>query len=164
MICPYGTFPTADGELMLAVGTDGLFRRLCTLLELGDLADDARFETNPDRVRNRRALNQLVQAATRRHESRDLLERLRSGGVPCAPVKDVGELLADPQLQASGMLERVETPGEEDRLGVALPLRLGGRRNRPPTHVPGVGEHTREVLREVGVEPPDPPPGPEGDV
>ena len=152
MICPYGAFPTSDGEVMLAVGTNSLFRRLCDSLGLQGLADDERFATNPLRVSQRDLLDGLVAEATRALAADALLARLRARGVPCAPIRDVGELLRDPQLEASGMLVR-ETDGTDvrghgahageasegaggSRLGIALPLRFGGRRPPTPTAVP----------------------------
>jgi crotonobetainyl-CoA:carnitine CoA-transferase CaiB-like acyl-CoA transferase len=150
MICPYGAVPTSDGEVLLAVGTDGLFKRLCGVLDLDGMADDPRFATNPDRVAHRAEVNRRVHDATRRYDTGALLERLRGAGVPCAPIQDVGELLRDPQLQASGMLRSSLLPSGREGLGVGLPFRLGGRRPPTPTSVPGPGEHTGEVLREIG--------------
>lgn len=136
MICPYGAFPTTDGEVMLAVGTDAMFERLCGALKLGDLGADERFATNPDRVANRDPLNEWIQEATASLDTDALLSLLRSRGVPCAPLLDVGELLQDPQLAASGMLvEDERAPG----IGVALPLRFDGRRPPVPTVVPAPG-------------------------
>mgnify|MGYP001820927489 CR=1 FL=1 len=143
MICPYGVFPCTDGEVMLAVGTDGMFRRLCGALGLDDLVDDDRFSTNPDRVANRDPLNRRVAGATSSFGVEALLSQLRSAGVPCAPVRNVGELLEDPQLAASGMLVRGPVPSDQpDRgrqIGVALPLRFEGRRPVAPTSVPTAG-------------------------
>jgi crotonobetainyl-CoA:carnitine CoA-transferase CaiB-like acyl-CoA transferase len=152
MISPYGAVPTADGQLMVSAGNDRLFRRLCDALGLDDLPDDPRFGTNPDRVAHRREVNRRIQSATRAHTTAELLDVLRAAGVPCAPVKDVGELLDDPQFEASGMLTREEGPGEgSPSFGIRLPLRWDGARAPGATSVPRVGEHTSEVLEELGL-------------
>ena len=152
MICPYGTVPTADGEIMVSAGNDRLFVRLCQVLGLDDVAEDPRFRTNPERVAHRDEINRRVHDATRHHTSKGLLALLREAGVPAAPVKDAGELLEDPQFRASGMLAQGEsTPGRPARLGIPLPLRADGVRAPTRTGVPAPGEHTREVLEELGL-------------
>lgn len=150
MIAPYGTFPASDGEVMLAVGTDALFARLCTALELRRLEADPRFRRNPDRVANREAINRIVADATGAHSVEALLRTLREHGVPCAPVRDVGELLEDPQFLASGMMRPTDAQGG---LNLLLPLRWNGERWDHPGGKPVAGEHTREVLEELDVEP-----------
>lgn len=159
MIAPYGTFPTSDGEeVMVAVGTDALFARLCGALGLGPLHQDKAFAQNPDRVANREELNLRVSRGTRRHTAAALLELLRSAGVPCAPVLDVAEILRDDQFAASGML--VETgspsgPADEDAATVNTPIPLRWEGSRWPVRgaAPGIGAHTREALEEAGVDP-----------
>lgn len=140
MICPYGAFSTLDGDVMLAVGTDTMFLRLCEVLGLDRLRADARFATNPDRVAHRDLLNDRVAGALKDHDTERVLSLLRGAGVPCAPVRDMGELLDDPQFAASRMLVRSpgrgESGGERTELGVALPLRFDGHRLPTPTAVP----------------------------
>ena len=151
MICPYGTVPTADGELMVSAANDRLFRRLCEALGLETLADDPRFGSNAERVAHRDEVNERLHAATRDHTTDGLQALLREVGVPCAPVRDVGQLLDDPQFHASAMLARETADGEGARLGVALPIRWNGARSAAATRIPEPGEHTREVLRELGL-------------
>jgi crotonobetainyl-CoA:carnitine CoA-transferase CaiB-like acyl-CoA transferase len=125
------------------------------------MADDPRFGTNPDRVAHRAEVNRRVHEATRRYDSDTLLKRLRGEGVPCAPIQDMGELLGDPQLLASGMLRRSPLPQGTEEIGLALPLRLGGIRPPGSTAVPAPGQHTGEVFLELGREAPTS--GPAGD-
>ena len=158
MIAPYGTFPTSDGEIMVAVGTDALFARLCGALTLGPLHQDAAFAHNPDRVRNREELNLRVSRATRRHTSDELLSLLREAGVPCAPVLDVGEILRDPQFIAAEMLgSAVPCPDaaapveDSPARNLPIPLRWNGDRWPVQEPAPEIGADTRQVLEEAGV-------------
>jgi crotonobetainyl-CoA:carnitine CoA-transferase CaiB-like acyl-CoA transferase len=142
MIAPYGAFPTSDGELMIAAGNDGLFRRLCATLGRPDIAAEPRFGTNAERVAQRAALNAALAALTAAHPTAALLERLRAGGVPCAPILDIAEVLAEPQTAASGMV----VVQAEDAAAVPLPIRWHGRRPPVGPPPPAPGEHTDEVL------------------
>jgi crotonobetainyl-CoA:carnitine CoA-transferase CaiB-like acyl-CoA transferase len=141
MIAPYGTFPTRDGELMIAAANDQLFRRLCGALGLDAAASDARFATNPERVSNREAVNAVVSEATSSHATAALLQLLRGAGVPCAPIQDMAQVLADPQTAASGMI--VAGGGSA---AVALPIRHNGVRYPAEGAVPAAGAHTAEVV------------------
>jgi crotonobetainyl-CoA:carnitine CoA-transferase CaiB-like acyl-CoA transferase len=136
LIAPYGTFPTSDGELMIAAGNDALFRKLCAVLGLEDLPAQADYATNPARVRHREALNALVGERTRRFPTEALLERLRAGGVPAAPIRTIAEAARDPQTAASGMLAAAED--DPDYPAMPLPIRWNGARSRvgrrPPRH------------------------------
>ncbi len=147
MIAPYGTFPAADGPIMISAGTDALFHRLCAVLELSELGDDPRYTRNRDRVENREPLNASLREATVAIPVEALLERLRQAGVPAAPVKDVGQLMEDEQLQASGMMA-------EDSMGRpygALPLRWDGVRSVSSGRLPDASEDAEGVLAELGV-------------
>jgi crotonobetainyl-CoA:carnitine CoA-transferase CaiB-like acyl-CoA transferase len=146
MIAPYGAYPTSDGALMLAPANDNLFARLCRALDLDSLVDDDRFRRNPARVANRDALRLLLEDATRLHTTAALLQRLRDAGVPCAPIQDMAEVAADPQTVASGMVVQ-----QDADIAVALPIRWSGRRGTPAARVPAAGEHTEEILRELGL-------------
>ena len=148
MIAPYGTFPASDGPVMICVGTDGLFRSLCEALNLPDVAEDERFETNPKRVANRDAINARVRAATAEFSVSGLLERLRAAGVPAAPVKDVGELLEDEQARASGMMAE---DAEGNPYG-SLPLRWDGQRLSGSGRLPDPEHDTAEILAELDLD------------
>jgi crotonobetainyl-CoA:carnitine CoA-transferase CaiB-like acyl-CoA transferase len=143
MIAPYGAFPTADGELMIAAANDGLFGRLCRALDVAELEGDPRFRDNPARVANRDALNERIRGATSRWTTAVLL---RDAGVPCAPIQDVAEVLNDPQTHASGMLVR-----GTGTTAMPLPIRWNGARTAPGPRPPAVGEDTGGVLGELGV-------------
>ena len=145
LIVPYQTFPTSDGELMVAAANDRLFGALCAALELPELAADPRFATNPERLANR---TDLVRRLTRRfaeRDSADWLERLHAAGVPAAPVRNVAEVADHQQTRELGLLQEVG-----GRTAVAPPLSLDGERLRLRAAPPRLGEHSRDVLNEAG--------------
>lgn len=119
-IAPYQTFPVADGHVIVAVGNDGQFRRLCGLL---GLAEEPRFATNADRVRNRDALVTLLAPAVALRHRDEFLAALAAAGIPAGPINDVGQVFADPQVVARGL--RIDVDGMP---GVASPIVIDGRR------------------------------------
>jgi crotonobetainyl-CoA:carnitine CoA-transferase CaiB-like acyl-CoA transferase len=121
-LVPYQGFSARDGALIIAVGNDSQFRKLCDVLGL-DLAADARFATNPARVTNRAALLPLLQAAIGGWAKSDLYEALEAQGVPAGPINNVAEVFADPQVVARGM--QVALDGLP---GVASPIVIDGER------------------------------------
>ena len=150
MIVPYQAFPTAEGWLMITTPTDALFGRLCETLGRPELAADPRYRTNPDRVRHRATLVPQLEALTRPLSSATLLERLRAAGVTAAPVQTVDQVVSDPQTKASEMLVSTPRPDIPDLATVALPVRFGDARPAPRRPPPRVGEHTIDVLGELG--------------
>jgi crotonobetainyl-CoA:carnitine CoA-transferase CaiB-like acyl-CoA transferase len=150
MVAPYQVFPTRDGELMVAGGNDRLFGLMCAALDLPGLAEDERFRTNPDRVRNREQLVELVSARLRERDTADWRERLRAAGVPAAPVADVADIVAAEQTQALGFLQPVEHAAIPELRLPALPLSFDRERATYASAPPLVGEHTAEILEEIG--------------
>ena len=150
-IAPYDTFPASDGEFFLAVGNDDQFARFCKVAGLRALTTEARFATNPARVVNAVELKARLSAVLREHPRAYWLRRLRESGVPCGAVRDVAEVLADPQLEARRMIEAVEhaTLGAMKVLGIPVKLSdtPGAVWSAPPT----LGQHTDAVLAELGV-------------
>jgi crotonobetainyl-CoA:carnitine CoA-transferase CaiB-like acyl-CoA transferase len=149
-IVPYQVFPVSDGHVIVAVGNDRQFAKFVRVLGRPDLAQDERFRTNADRVRNRAVLVPLLAdlLATRKRDL--LLAALAPEGVPAGPINTVADVFADPQVIARGM--RVDLPAPAARGGaipsVRSPILIDGEpavADRPP---PRLGEHTQEVLND----------------
>jgi crotonobetainyl-CoA:carnitine CoA-transferase CaiB-like acyl-CoA transferase len=150
MVAPYQVLPTGDGELMVAAGNDRLFAALCDALGVPELVGDPRFRTNPDRVENRLLLVELLSERLRSRPGAEWLRLLTEAGVPAAPVSDVSDVVASAQTTALGMLQRVPHPVIPDLELAALPLSFDRERPVHPLPPPAVGEHTSEILAELG--------------
>jgi len=147
-IVPYETFAAADGEFVLAVGNEDLWRRFC---EVADLDLGERFATNRQRVTQYEELRPLIADALGRHPRQYWIERLTAAGVPCGSVRDLQEVFDDPQLAAREMIAELEhtTIGPLKMLGV--PVKLSGTPGAIRTPPPRLGEHTDAVLqRDLG--------------
>ena len=147
-IVPYQAFATRDGHVVITVGNDGQFARLCEVAGRPELCRDARFATNAARVENRAALVPVLAALLAGRASRDWIDALEAAGVPCGPINDLAQVFEDPQIRARGM--RVEVPhplvGKVPVVGSPIHLSETPVRHGTP---PLLGEHTREVLGDV---------------
>jgi len=146
-IAPYQTFPAADGYVIVAVGNDAQFSRLCGVLGLETLAADERFASNPSRVANRLALEREVAARTRLRRRDELITALGEAVVPAGPINTIANLFADPQFIARGM--RIAPEGIP---GVRSPIVMSEGQLALHRRAPKLGEHGREILREIGLD------------
>jgi crotonobetainyl-CoA:carnitine CoA-transferase CaiB-like acyl-CoA transferase len=152
-IVPYEAFETADGHIILGVGTDRQFARFCEVAQCDELAADPRFSVNAARVKHRETLVPLIAERMRTRTSTDWLAALEAAGVPCGPINDIRALFDDPQVQARGMRVDIPDAGATDGSaptlpGVASPMRFSETPVRYDRAPPRLGQHTTEVLRE----------------
>jgi crotonobetainyl-CoA:carnitine CoA-transferase CaiB-like acyl-CoA transferase len=150
MIVPYEAFPVTDGWVMIAAASDALFLKTTTALGVPGLARDPRFVDNPRRVQHRAALQEALAAVTRGLTADDVLARLQRTGVPAARVSTMDQIASEPQTEASGMLPAIKHPRLPDYRPMALPIKWDGERPAPTRVPPLLGEHSAEVLAELG--------------
>ncbi|GAA4326039.1 CaiB/BaiF CoA-transferase family protein [Pigmentiphaga soli] len=150
---PYGTFEAADGEIAIAVMTDANWAGLCQALGLDELGADPALRTLQGRAAQRERVYAAVRPAIARLAVAELVERLGAADVPCAPVNDIGAALEHPHTAARDMLLHLEHPRYGAIRATSMPLRdvMRERHQAPPLR----GEHTAEVLRELGLAPSD---------
>lgn len=151
-IAPYDTFQTRDGMLILAVGNDDQWQRFCRVAGLAQAAADDRYRTNAGRVRHYTDLQPVLAAAIGARTTEDWMRALRSAGVPAGAVRDVGDALADPQIEAREMIARVDHDADRALRLLGIPVKLSETPGAVRTPPPRLGEHTQQVLREVGLE------------
>jgi len=150
---PTGVFTTADGHINIAASGQTMYRRLCTALGAPELVDDPRFKTIHDRSKNRKQLNAELDRVLVKKTSAEWIEALNKAGVPSGPIYDVRQVFEDPQIRHLGMAQTVRHPERGEMKVQGLPAVLsrtpGAIRRPAPTH----GQHTDEILRELGYTP-----------
>jgi crotonobetainyl-CoA:carnitine CoA-transferase CaiB-like acyl-CoA transferase len=150
-IVPYQVFEVADGHLILAVGNDGQFTRFCAVAGCPELATDPRFAKNADRVRHRETLVPLLAERLRHRPKADWLAALESAKVPCGPINHLGEVFDDPQVRAREMVTTLAHPLAGEVRLVSSPIKLSATPVQPRRAPPLLGQHTDEVLAELGL-------------
>jgi glutaryl-CoA transferase len=144
-IVPYQTFDASDKKIVVAVGNDAQFKKLCEVLGREDLAEDERYATNPGRVANREQLVEVLQRELLGRAAGEWIEKIRDAGVPCGPVNTLAEALSDEHLASTDMLQEVEHPVAGTLGMLASPVLVDGERppiRHPP---PTLGQHTEEM-------------------
>ncbi|MFI7340317.1 CaiB/BaiF CoA transferase family protein [Streptomyces sp. NPDC050085] len=140
-LVPYQAYEAADGHFVIAVGSDALFRKLCTALGLDALADHPDFATNAARVANRAALNAQLTDVLARRTVGEWCDALKAAGVPVAPIRHLDEVYACPQTEALGIVQEVEHPVAGPLRQVAFPVSFNGVRPSVRTAPPTLGQH-----------------------
>jgi len=149
-IVPYGVYRASDAYFNLAVGTEDLWRRFCAALELEPLRADPRFATNRERLAHRDELNALLEPLFAGHTINQIQELMDQASVPCGAVRDLHSVFTDPQVAALGLIESLDHPTAGAIKVVGPPYRFS---ETPPSvrlPPPLLGQHTDEVLRELG--------------
>jgi CoA:oxalate CoA-transferase len=149
-IAPYGTFATATEPINIAVGTDKQWRTFCELVGFPDAAEDARFSTGARRLANRDALTALIESALSSAPAAEWVPLLSGASIPCGPILDYTHALASEQVEALGLVQRRHRRDGSELPLVRGPLSLDGEASEITSLPPLLGEHTTEVLREIG--------------
>jgi glutaryl-CoA transferase len=147
-IAPYQVLSTTDRPIVLAIGNDAQFRKFCDVADVPGLAQDPRFATNDARIKHRDELTRELETVLRTRPAAAWLAALEPAQVPCAPINDLAQVFADPQVRHRGMRVDVAHPSGGSVPMVASPLRLSAT---PPAYdraPPLLGQHTEEILRQ----------------
>jgi crotonobetainyl-CoA:carnitine CoA-transferase CaiB-like acyl-CoA transferase len=148
---PYEAFQTSDGWIQIAAGNNNLFAKLCAVLKCPEIARDARFLTNNDRVPRRLELHEILESATRQHTAVELMGLLRAAGVPASVINTLDKVFTDEQVNALGMFPKVDGGFRVPEMRFTdIPVRINGERSSRRLMPPRLGEHTEEVLRGAG--------------
>jgi crotonobetainyl-CoA:carnitine CoA-transferase CaiB-like acyl-CoA transferase len=151
-LVPYQVFPVADGHIIIATGNDAQFVRLCGILGDPQLAEVSAYNDNKGRLGHRAELVGKLSALTSRFSRAELLTKLEGAGIPGGPINDLQQVFSDPQVVHRGMRLEVNNPHAKDGKspGIRTPIMLDGvpvASDRPP---PRLGEHSADILREIG--------------
>lgn len=152
-IVPYQAFPAKDGDIILAIANNSLWERACLALGWEDLREDPRFHTNDDRVAHRDLLVAIISARIAEMDRQEIIHKLDQVGVPAGPIHTVDQVLNHPQVLAREMVLEVEHPIVKDLKMPGFPVKLSDTPAQVRRHPPLLGEHTEEILLEMGCQP-----------
>jgi crotonobetainyl-CoA:carnitine CoA-transferase CaiB-like acyl-CoA transferase len=147
---PYQAFETSDGWVLIAVSSNKMWKNLCKVLGLKDLRNDSRYATTESRRKHRKDLAESLTKVTRQYRARELESMLSEAGVPCGQLRDIGEVVNDPHVKARHLIDDVENPGLGEIKIVRTPIFFSGQALKARSQAPQLGEHTAEVLAELG--------------
>jgi crotonobetainyl-CoA:carnitine CoA-transferase CaiB-like acyl-CoA transferase len=151
-VIPYQVFPVADGHIIIASGNDSQFVKLCGALGAPEIGAEAAYADNQGRLAQRAELIGRLTALTAKFPRAELLQKLEAAGVPAGPINDLAQVFADPQVIDRGMRIDLPNPAAEAGTtpGVRTPIVLDGAPAAADRPAPRLGEHTAEILREIG--------------
>ncbi|XP_053947012.1 succinate--hydroxymethylglutarate CoA-transferase [Anastrepha ludens] len=148
-IVPYQSFKTADGYLTIGAGSDDQFRELCQLLQIADIAENAKFKTNKDRVNNRVELIALLEDIFVKKTSKSWMQQFENASFPAGPVNSIREVFEDEHIKAIGLVKTLPHPRDESVKVVGPPVVYSESKNDARTAPPTMGQHTDEVLTQL---------------
>jgi crotonobetainyl-CoA:carnitine CoA-transferase CaiB-like acyl-CoA transferase len=151
-LVPYQAFPVADGLIIIATGNDSQFVKLCGILGEAQIAEVPEYKDNKGRLAHRAELVGKISSLTSKLKRDDLLEKLESAGIPAGPINDLGQVFADPQVVHRGMRLNLKSDAAKGGTipGLRSPIVLDGTPTASDRPAPRLGEHTAEILREIG--------------
>jgi crotonobetainyl-CoA:carnitine CoA-transferase CaiB-like acyl-CoA transferase len=151
-IVPYQVFPVADGHIIIASGNDSQYVKLCGVLAAQELAKDPKYIDNRSRLANRNELVGKISALTQKFKMQDLADQLEKVGVPAGPINNLDQVFDDVHVRHRGM--RLDLPLPESKTGtvpgVRTPIMFDGQPAASPNAAPKLGQHTAEILKEIG--------------
>jgi formyl-CoA transferase len=148
-IVPYQPFRTADGDVIVACGNDGQFRKFCEVAGCAHLPDDPRFAANGKRVENRVELTAILSGIMAKRPTRDWVEALEAAGVPNGPINAIDRVFQEPQAIARGLRIELAHPTAGKVSLVRSPMRFSGTPVEHELPPPTLGQHTEEILRGI---------------
>lgn len=152
-ITPYQAFETSDGYVVVASASEQIWPKFCRAIDREDLLDIERFETNSKRVKHRTELDEILEAEFIQYTTAEIVARMEEAGVPVSRVRDLEEVFEHPQVQARNMHQTVSHPTTDSLEMAGCPMHFSETPAGIKTHPPLLGEHTEEILQQLGFEP-----------
>ncbi|MCP3465521.1 CaiB/BaiF CoA-transferase family protein [Bradyrhizobium sp. CCGUVB23] len=150
-LCPYQAFEAADGPIMIGVANDNLWRKFCGVAGLNAIVDAPKFRTNADRVKHRAETLQYVQSVIATKTVAHWNAVLSEVGIPCSPINTLAQLLEHPHTKADTLIMQYDHPAAGRLNCVGHPVTFVGNERSPGLPPPMLGQHTDEVLKELGL-------------
>ncbi len=147
--CPYKVYETSDGYVFIGCAGDKMFKDFCETFDISELKDP-KYDGIIARLEDREKIDDIVQKAMKNYEAKDIVERLQKAGVPCSPVNSVKDTLEDPHAEARGIYASMTHPQGGPVKFTHTPIMRDGKFAEIYSHSPALGEHTRNILTEVG--------------
>lgn len=149
-IVPYQVFDAMDGELIIAVGNDSQFAKLCEVIDCPQFAADERYATNANRIRNREALIPLLQDILAKRSVAEWITLIEPEGIPCGPINNLAQVFEHPQVRHRGMQFELPHPTAGSTPLVANPIKFSATPITYSSAPPTLGQHTRHILSTLG--------------
>ncbi|MDR7239162.1 CaiB/BaiF CoA transferase family protein [Neobacillus drentensis] len=150
MVAPYEAFRTKDSWVIIAAGNNRLFTSLCNALEVPELLNDPRFESNKERVKHRKELHQAIEERCLEFNTTTIIDILQHANVPCSPIHSTNHVYEDEQINSLEIIKKIDGFRISNFKIIDLPIRINNQRSTFRLPPPLLGEHTIEILKEAG--------------